>query len=50
MRPGLEAALRAADARGRLVRALAAEPPPGTAVVLLDRYGEVGLSSLDAER
>jgi DNA-binding CsgD family transcriptional regulator len=50
VRPGLEAALRAAEARGRLVRALAAEPPPGTAVVLLDRYGEVELSSLDAER
>jgi DNA-binding CsgD family transcriptional regulator len=50
VRPGLEAALRAAEARGRLVRALAAEPPPGTAVVLLDRYGEVELSSLDADR
>jgi DNA-binding CsgD family transcriptional regulator len=49
-RPGLEAALRAAAARGRLVRALAAEPPPGTAVVLLDRYAEIELSSLDAER
>jgi DNA-binding CsgD family transcriptional regulator len=50
VRPGLEAALRAAEARGRLVRALAAEPPPGTAVVLLDRHGEIELSSLDAER
>jgi DNA-binding CsgD family transcriptional regulator len=50
VRPGLEAALRAAAARERLVRALAAEPPPGTAVVLLDRYGEIELSSLDAER
>jgi DNA-binding CsgD family transcriptional regulator len=48
--PGLEVALRAAQARGRLVRALAAEPPPGTAVVLLDRYGAIELSSLDAER
>ena len=38
------------EARGRLVRALAADPPPGTAVVLLDRYGEIELSSLDAER
>jgi DNA-binding CsgD family transcriptional regulator len=50
VRAGLEAALRAAEARGRLVRALAAGPPPGTAVVLLDRYGEIELSSLDAER
>jgi DNA-binding CsgD family transcriptional regulator len=50
VRPGLEAALRGAAARGRLARALAAEPPPGTAVVLLDRYGEIELSSLDAER
>jgi DNA-binding CsgD family transcriptional regulator len=50
VRPGLEATLRAAEARGRLVRALAAEPPPGTAVVLLDGYGEIELSSVDAER
>ena len=50
VRPGLEDALRAAEARGRLVRALAADPPPGTAVVLLDRYGEIEHSSLDAER
>jgi DNA-binding CsgD family transcriptional regulator len=50
VRPGLEAALRAEQARERIVRALAAEPPPGTAVVLLDRYGEIELSSLDAER
>jgi DNA-binding CsgD family transcriptional regulator len=50
VRPGLEAALRAAAARVRLARALAGEPPPGTAVVLLDRYGEIELSSLDAER
>ena len=28
----------------------AASPPPGTAVVLLDRYGEIEHSSLDAER
>ena len=41
VRPGLEDALRAAEARGRLVRALAANSPPGTAVVLLDRYGEI---------
>ena len=50
VRPGLEDALRAAEARGRLVRALAANPPPGTAVVLLDRYGEIEHSSLAAER
>jgi DNA-binding CsgD family transcriptional regulator len=50
VRPGLEDALRAAEARGRLTRALVAKPPPGTAVVLLDRYGEIELSSLDAER
>ena len=49
-RPGLEGALRATQARGRLVRALAADPPPGTAVVLLDRDGEIELSSVDAER
>jgi DNA-binding CsgD family transcriptional regulator len=50
VRLGLENALLAADARGRLVRALAADPPPGTAVVLLDGYGEIEQSSLDAER
>jgi DNA-binding CsgD family transcriptional regulator len=50
VRPGLEEALWAAEARGRLVRALAADPPAGTAVVLLDRYGEIEQSSLDAER
>ena len=49
-RPVLEAALRDAQARERLVRALASEPPPGTAVVLLDRYGEIEHASLDAER
>ena len=50
VRPALEATLRAAEARGRLVRALATEPPPCTAVVLLDAYGEIELSSVDAER
>jgi len=48
--PGLEEAWRAAEAHARLVRVLAADPPPGTAVVLLDRYGEIEHSSLDAER
>jgi DNA-binding CsgD family transcriptional regulator len=50
MRPRLEDALRTAEARGRLVRALAADPPAGTAVVLLDRYGEIEHSSLNAAR
>jgi hypothetical protein len=50
VRPAPEDALRAAEARARLVRALAANPPPGSAVVLLDRYGEIEHSSLDAER
>jgi DNA-binding CsgD family transcriptional regulator len=50
VRPALEDALRAAEARTRLVRALAADPPPGTAVVLLDAHGEIELSSIDAER
>src|SRR3954449_3150113 len=48
--PELEDALRATQARGRLVRALADDPPPGTAVVLLDRDGEIALSSPDAGR
>jgi len=46
--PELEGALRATHARGRLVRALADDPPPGTAVILLDRDGEIELASLDA--
>jgi DNA-binding CsgD family transcriptional regulator len=50
VRPVLEAALQDAGARERLVRALAAEAPPGTAVVLLDGYGEIERSSLDGER
>jgi DNA-binding CsgD family transcriptional regulator len=49
-RPGLESALRATQARERLVRALADDPPPGTAVMLLDRDGEIELSSPDARR
>jgi DNA-binding CsgD family transcriptional regulator len=48
--PRIEVELRATQARGRLVRALAADPPPGTAVVLLNRDGEIELSSVDAER
>jgi DNA-binding CsgD family transcriptional regulator len=50
VRPGLEAALHATEARGRLVRALAERPPVGTAVVLLDRGGEIEQSSPEAER
>ena len=49
-RPGLEGALRATQARGRLIRALADDPPPGTAVLLLDRDGEIELSSPEAGR
>src|SRR5215218_507 len=49
-RPGLERALRATQARGRLIRALAADPPPGMAVTLLDRDGEIELSSPEAGR
>jgi DNA-binding CsgD family transcriptional regulator len=49
-RPGLEGALLATQARGRLIRALADDPPPGTAVLLLDRDGEIELSSPEAGR
>jgi len=49
-RPALEDALQATRARGRLVRALADDPPPGTAVMLLDRDGEIELSSPEAGR
>src|SRR5215217_439898 len=49
-RPRLEGVLRATQARERLVCALADEPPPGTAVMLLDRNGEIELSSPDAGR
>ena len=47
VRPGLERAWRVAEARERLVRA-AANPQSGTAVVLLDSYGEIEHSSVDA--
>jgi DNA-binding CsgD family transcriptional regulator len=50
VRPALEDALRITEVRARLARAIAAEPPPGTAVVLLDRYGEIEHASADAER
>ena len=48
--PVLEDALRTTQARGRLVHALAADPRPGTAVVLLNRDGEIELSTGDADR
>jgi DNA-binding CsgD family transcriptional regulator len=48
--PVLEGALRSTQARGRLVHALAADLPPGTAVALLNRDGEIELSSPDADR
>jgi DNA-binding CsgD family transcriptional regulator len=48
--PGLEHALRDAQAHERLDRALATNPPPGTAIVLLDRYGEIEHSSPNSER
>jgi DNA-binding CsgD family transcriptional regulator len=50
VRPGIEHALRDAQARERLDRVLATNPPPGTAVVLLDRDGEIEHSSPNAER
>ena len=49
-RPAIERALEASEARQRLLGALTANPPPGTAVVLLDHYGEVEASSPDAAR
>lgn len=48
--PCLERRLRDMQARERLVRALAADPPPGTAVMLLDRYGEIEHSTFAGER
>lgn len=50
VRPALEAALRHAEASERLVCALASDPPPCTAVVLLDSYGEIERADPDAER
>lgn len=49
-RPAVERALEAADARQLLLRALSSDPPPGTAVVLLDDYGEIEASIPDADR
>jgi DNA-binding CsgD family transcriptional regulator len=50
VRPALEAALRATQARERLDEALAMGPARGTAVVLLDRFAGIESSSADAER
>jgi DNA-binding CsgD family transcriptional regulator len=50
VRPALEAALRDTRARERLGRARETDPPPGSAVVLLDRDGEIEQSSFDGER
>jgi hypothetical protein len=49
VRPALDDALRDAEARERLVSALATNPPPRAAVVLVDRYGEIELSIPDDE-
>jgi DNA-binding CsgD family transcriptional regulator len=48
--PTIQRALGMAGARDRCDRALAADPPAGTAVVLLDAWGEIEVSSLEAER
>jgi DNA-binding CsgD family transcriptional regulator len=50
VRPILEGALRDIGARERLGRARATDSPPGSAVVLLDRDGEIEQSSFDGER
>jgi hypothetical protein len=49
-RPGLEHALQLAEARQRLLLALASNPPAGTGVVLLDDYGEIQYASPEADR
>jgi DNA-binding CsgD family transcriptional regulator len=48
--PAIQRILQLAQARQRLVWALAADPPPGSAVVLLDEYGEIVQSSARADR
>jgi hypothetical protein len=49
-RPGLEHSLQLAEARQRLLLALASNPPPGTGVVLIDDFGEVQHASPEADR
>jgi DNA-binding CsgD family transcriptional regulator len=46
--PALEEALRRVQARERMVRAVAADPAPGAAVVLLNGDGEIELASPEA--
>jgi len=46
----LEHVVQIAEARARMLLALASNPPPGTAVVLLDDYGEIQHASHDADR
>jgi DNA-binding CsgD family transcriptional regulator len=48
--PAIQRILQLAAARRRLVWALAADPPPGSAVVLLDHCGEIVQSSPRADR
>ena len=48
--PVIEATLHSIEAHGRMVDALTTGPPPGTAVMLLNRDGEIELSSPDADR
>jgi len=45
-RPVVERGLQTAEARERLARAVAADPPPGTAIVMLNDYGEIEQSSV----
>jgi DNA-binding CsgD family transcriptional regulator len=48
--PELEEALRSVQARERMVCALAADPAPGAAVVLLSGDGEIELASPEADQ
>jgi DNA-binding CsgD family transcriptional regulator len=48
--PAVERALQTAEAGQRLLSALVSDPPRGTAVVLLDAYGEIEQSSDEADR
>src|SRR3954469_17231666 len=50
VRGGLEGVLGAVAARGRLASALAGESAPDTAVIWLDRFGEIPLSACPASR
>src|SRR3954451_21254024 len=49
-RGGLGSELRISEARNCLARTPAADPPPDTAMILLDRDGEIQLASPDATR